>query len=724
MRSSIAMATFLALAAGTVGAGALDAVPSMVGSDTLKNLTQQVLNNCTALHTLSDPIVYDGTGSGNGENALKVISAASKQLIAPMSRSLGSAVCTGGPTADQRAGAEGLVIALDGLAIIGNGANVGSEGIDFPGTPKNPANQWRTVLRLIYTGMDIAAGNNIFLRDCNSDARKAIVNNWDNVFRGTVTACTDSHPSVPGTGAGAYDAANSIVEPGVRHAFRRDDESGTTDVFLGQLGLSGIDFAIAAPAGSNTVQTAVYRALARSPFCNNKRPEDKWQPNTLPANPTLGFFASQIPEMTNVGVPTGAGTGLGYATQARGSANAKNMAPYLNEYSDQDPIRRKCVGRGSNANAALPMEQVCSADGNLGVVLPISVPAELTVAETYPTLACEPGKGFKFGPGLLRPDGTPVRCPNGDVAQDSKCLLPVRTDASQPNGLAFDCINPPGNVPGATIDNSGDPTKFTDAPLTDGRTDIDGRAYNLILRRADGTIRLVNRPDPSRLGVIATPVAGAFYRIHSTRSLLLPPAHASSTCATQNDSTDQIGCLTVASPCSIGYAGNGGVTNNPGAVAALVNGIQLNKSTVQALVLGGETYPIARKLYVNTLQGFDALRNSDATVAGTDAEEELTKCYATLPFSTINVEVPSIGFFKLPPSPGQTQEKPLCEDFNGTSVCGDAANTDACVGNEALANSIPTSLCNNGLLDGDETAPDVCPAARPICDATTHHCRN
>jgi hypothetical protein len=81
MRSSIAIATFMALGAGTVGAGALDAVPAMVGSDTLKNLTIQVLNNCTALHTLGDPIHYDGTGSGAGENALKVISAASTQLI-------------------------------------------------------------------------------------------------------------------------------------------------------------------------------------------------------------------------------------------------------------------------------------------------------------------------------------------------------------------------------------------------------------------------------------------------------------------------------------------------------------------------------------------------------------------------------------------------------------------------------------------------------------------
>jgi ABC-type phosphate transport system substrate-binding protein len=709
-----------------VGAGALDAVPAMVGSDTLKNLTQQVLNNCTALQTLSNPIKYDGTGSGAGENALKVI-AGGTQLIAPMSRALGSGICTGGPTAAQRAGAEGMIVALDGLAIVANTANAGVEGIDYPGNAQDPANQWRTVLRLVYTGMDVGIGNNVFLRDCNSSNRMNIVNNWDNVFHGTVTTCTDSHPSVPGAGAAGYDQSNAIVEPGIRHAFRRDDESGTTDVFLGQLSLAGVNFAQGAPSGSNTVQTAVYRALAGSPFCNNKRPEDKWAPVTMPANATFGYNASQIPEMTNVGVPTGAGTGLGFSTQLKGSANAKNMAPYVTEYMDQDPIRRKCVGRGSNAAANLPFEQVCGADGTLGLVLPITIPAELTNAERYPSLPCEPGKGFFFGPALTRPTTDPMRCPNGDATQDSQCLLPVRTDLSQPGGIAFDCINPPGNVPQAVFDTDGDGSSFTDSPNTDGRIDVDGRVYNLVLRKPDGTIRTVLRNDPSKVGTFQTPVAAAYYRIHTTRSLGLPPAHTANTCATQDDATDQIGCLTLASPCSIGYAGKGAVTSNPGASSVLVNGIPNNTATVQALVKGGLTYPIARKLYLNTVQGFDILHNSSAAVPGTDAEEELAKCFATLPFNgTINLESPTIGFVKVPPATGATQEKPLCEDFNGSAAtnCADAtANTDACIGNDAISGGvIPSSICDNGLKDGAETGVDICQSGTS-CNATTHHCQ-
>jgi hypothetical protein len=170
----------------------------------------------------------------------------------------------------------------------------------------------------------------------------------------------------------------------------------------------------------------------------------------------------------------------------------------------------------------------------------------------------------------------------------------------------------------------------------------------------------------------------------------------------------------------MGIAGGGAVTNNPGTVAALVNGIEPSTANVQALVTGGTTYPIARKLYLNTIRGFENLLTSSdpSGVAGKDAELDLAECFANLPFSTfgavgatqINVAHPSIGFV---PLPGGASSKALCEDFNGT-VCGDAANTDACENNTGL---IPTSACNNGLRDGDETGVDVCPPARPTCNA-------
>jgi len=721
LKANFALAAVIAVGASAAGVGALDHVPNLYGSPGMADLSLSVLNQCVALHGLGDPIANRGGGSSTGEAVLQLSGASATQLIAPMSRPLGAGIC--GVASANRAGAEGMVVALDAVSIVVNSSNAGPEGIDYAGTAGNASNQWRTVLRQIYAGMPDAAGGNLFARDCNSAARQAIVNNWDNVFHGTVTACADSHPSVPGTGVNGYDQNNAIVEPGVRHAFRREDESGTTDVFLAQLALPAINFAQPAPSGATTVQAAVYRALAGSPFCNNKRPEDKWQPVTLAANATLGWNQSQIPELTPVGVPSGAGTGLGYAMYAKGSTNPKNMSPFFDEYTDQDPIRRKCVGRGSNANANLPMEQVCSADGALGVVLPIVVPSGLTAAEAYPTLPCEPGKGFVFGPALIRPAGEPLRCPNGDISQDFQCLLPVRSDATQPGGVAFDCINPPSNTPQFVIDQDGNGSQYADAPNTDGRTDVDGRAYNLVLRKPDGSIRQVSRPDPFKPGLTTTAVAAAYYRIHTTRSLLLPPNHATSVCGANTDSSDQIGCLAQASPCSIGFAGRRSVTNNSGTVAALVNGIANTKANIQALLLGGNAYPLASKLYLNTLRGFEQLHDSDASTPGTDAEEELTKCFATLPFNgAINVESTALGLTKLPAMNGAATEKPLCEDFDGQALCGDSTNTDACVGNETIAggaipgSSAAPSQCSGGgtVNDGNSCTADSCNAAGAV----------
>jgi hypothetical protein len=698
----------------------LDSVPAMTGSDTLKNLTVSVIDACTDLKTYptdndpvkagAQPIVYNGTGSSNGENAMKP--AASTQWVAPMSRPMGTGICN---SVAPRAGAEGIVMALDAVSIVMAQSVVGAEGIDYPGTAGNPANNWRTVLREVYTGMG-ATGTNLYARDCNSAARRSLVDNWDNLFHGsTGTTCADSNP----------DAGAANVEPGLRHAFRRDEESGTTDVFLGQLSLPTVNFQQTAiggsaiiPTGSNATQTVVYRALASSPFCNIRRPEDK--------NAPVNKSGSVIPPMYQVGLPAGAGgpalvgsQGLVPYDPALGD-NARFLAPYMPEMQDQDPIRRKCFGPkvslADSPNA--PREEVCSADGSLGVVLPINPPPALTTAERYPVLPCEETRDFEFGPAATRPTGDALRCPNGDAPQDGQCLLPTRTAGA---GFAFDCLNTGLLVPAAIFDTDGNGSEFGDAPNTDGRADIDGRVYNLILRNAAGVVRTIARPNPVALGTMSLPLVGSFYRLHSSRSGLAAPNHTQ-VCATQDDATDQIGCLAQKNLCSIGFAGGGAVSSNPGTVAAQVNGVAPSTANVQALVSGGTTYPLSRKLYLNTIRGFETLLASDAAVAGKDAELDLSECYANLPFSTfgtvgtaqINVASPAIGFV---PLPGATP-KALCEDFNGTA-CGDATNTDACEGNTGL---IPASACDNGVRDGDEVGVDVCPPARPTCNTTSHHC--
>lgn len=726
MRKTIALGTFAALAAGSAGAGALDSVPSMKGSDTLKDITTTIVANCTALPGYPtdnssapgvQPIVYDGTGSGNGENEMKKAVASQTQLIAPMSRALGTGICDS--TAD-RTGAEGVVFALDGLSVVFGKvfASAYTDGIQYttsagatPATPGVTTNVWRTVLREVYTGMG-ASGSNIYNRNCNSASRKAIIDNWDNLFAGADpgNVCLDSNPDA------------SATEKGLRHAFRRTEESGTTDVFLAQLSLPAVNFMQTGlssntgiiPSGASAVQQNIYRGLANSPFCNVSRPEDDYNPVSMLVN----GVPSYIPPMYQVGTPTGAGAGNGFAPyDASLGANARFLSPFMPEMQDQDPVRRKCIGPKSKVSQTpgVPREEVCGADGTLGIVLAIDPPPSITTAQRYPTQACDDGIDFQDGPAPTRPTGDAVRCPNGDAPLDGKCPLPVRAEPSAPGGVAFDCLNHGLNVPAAFNDQDGTGADYPDAPLTDAAQNADGRAYNQILRAVDGTIRLVKRPNPMAIGTMDVPVTGAYYRIHSSRSGLVSPAHTR-TCSTQDDATDQIGCLVQLNPCSLGYAGGGAVSNNQGptdaekTIAAPVNGVAVSNTSVQALIVGGTQYPIARKLYVNSLRGFDVLAGSDNTAAGKDAEFDLAACFSNLPFSTaaafgtaVNVASP-FGFVPMPAPTTGGNPRALCEDANLTTLCAAASNADACVGNPA---GIPSSSCSNGYRDGVETGVDT-----------------
>jgi hypothetical protein len=180
MRSTIAMAAFAALAAGAVGVSALDSNPHMVGSDTLKKLTTAILSKCTTEAataglpgTSCGGLTYDGTGSGAGQSALL----AGTQSVAPMSRALNTGICSNA----GRTTAEGIVVALDGVSIVGDGTNAGSVACNGDTTTSNdPAhglaiaagsNGWRDVLRMVYAGMPSGTSTDPLARDCNSAAR-------------------------------------------------------------------------------------------------------------------------------------------------------------------------------------------------------------------------------------------------------------------------------------------------------------------------------------------------------------------------------------------------------------------------------------------------------------------------------------------------------------------------------------------------------------------------
>jgi len=232
MRTTIAIATFLAVGAGAAGVSALD----LKGSDTLKELSQDLFGNNAPFaqdcggtgNTPAGTINYIGTGSGNGQSG--VLGTVPSQQIAPMSRGFNSGICT----APDVTHAEGVVFALDGLSVlanVGNFSNTACNGtvsascvqdattglalsktISLPGGGSYTFTDWRDVLRVLYAGMSTPADTNLADRNCASAVRQALAANWSLLFQGT---CPSGN-----------------CPAGIKHAFRRNEESGTTDVFV------------------------------------------------------------------------------------------------------------------------------------------------------------------------------------------------------------------------------------------------------------------------------------------------------------------------------------------------------------------------------------------------------------------------------------------------------------------------------------------------------------
>src|SRR5262245_56435338 len=129
MKRSLIGATLAVAFAGAVGAGATTV--NLKGSDTLFDLTNAVYAACQGPGGTPGPLPgpYFGSGSGNGQNAMATAQvnpdggAPSGQQVAPMSRFLNASsgansTCTGVGAAPTQS--EGLVIALDGLSVVGS----------------------------------------------------------------------------------------------------------------------------------------------------------------------------------------------------------------------------------------------------------------------------------------------------------------------------------------------------------------------------------------------------------------------------------------------------------------------------------------------------------------------------------------------------------------------------------------------------------------------------
>jgi ABC-type phosphate transport system substrate-binding protein len=235
----IALAAFGIGASGSGSTAAAQALP-VYGSDTLFDVTTKAINDCVAAGALpANSLSYKGTGSSQGGKAMNGGDAAAvppfpaqNQQIAPQSRFLSSAECS---FFSSNAG-QGTNIGLDALAVVADNSAPANTCNDVRYTGSSSGftfDDWRDVLRLVYTGQTAkvtadpcspadpartpAAPGNIAGGRCDSPLRQALLASWGELFEG---GCT-----------------NGKCPNGLRHAFRRDDVSGTTDTFLTLLGL-------------------------------------------------------------------------------------------------------------------------------------------------------------------------------------------------------------------------------------------------------------------------------------------------------------------------------------------------------------------------------------------------------------------------------------------------------------------------------------------------------
>jgi len=657
MRTMIVGATVLLVGAGAPmawGATPPDTNGNNIalqGSDTLEEVTKAILATCTG--ATSAGITYLGGGSGTGETAMSTTPPTQKE--APMSRffNQSAAVCAFSSTM------EGLVIGLDGLAVVGSQVNAGSRcggalakdsSVSFtvsgscPGCDTGTSTYtvgngnggfagWKDVLKLVYTGLDHTTSTT---PDCASPTRKALVANYGKLFQ---TGCT-----------------SGTCPQGLKHAWRRGDASGTTDVFLAALG-------------------SPLKGLASAQIANGK-PAKNWFCNATPLN-----TVNPPPFLNSDGTLNSGTTSTG---QSFGGAS---------DYLDGDPIRISCDTTLSDDDGNLVSgDNVCNyggagalgTPGTLGLVLPVEVPTNLDANALYNIPACTAGKFGLAPPRLLSPGPLPnyitpcpggatsCPCPNGGKLVGTSCWQPYQDLGG--GARNYNCLNQQQYVQGA---------------VKNGTTD--GRTYNLFAKNSNGTYALdgFNVPeDPSSFAsgddtdLTQRYITGAFYRIHMAN---VSTGSTGTTCQ-KADSTAQIGCLTQADPCTIGYAGREADTVNANVVALTVNGIADSAANIAKLLgpTDPTTYPLSRKLFFNTLQGFQNLQGGELALA---------RCFGNSGSSSANTGtngvIKSKGFIPM--------DDPTVIPFNasGKVSCQSAANsicTAGATGDNGSCANIPAGL--------------------------------
>jgi hypothetical protein len=703
VKTSITIATFLVLSAGAASAGAI--VNPYQGSDTLFNVTTDAINKAAFSNAAANP--YVGGGSGNGQTAM-LNSASTNQVTAPMSKMLTNGICSATVNVTN---ASGIVIGLDAVDVMAGSATScpapiasGSEGgvCNF--------STWKDVLKIIYGGEANPNDSAHFL--CNGSCRTFLVANWSNIFgaNNPVAGCNDATHTASGHTGGM-----------LWHAFRRDEASGTSDVFSSIIGI----------APSTSVSSV--NGFGVSPYCNAMN----WDATSANANCTGGTTKQFLgPGGVDVGdgihrQPPPGVWGTTPQQPVPAADAAWDVLP--TSYQDNDPIRRPCLGLTlGNLNRAA--EDVCNLDGNLGLVL--AVPTTDYIAKAppagdgllqYPTglngttfAGCN-GNSFQVAaPGVLT---CPVKtgaaggrthggqCPDGDSKLFGGACLAKAANAGLNNATGTQCLASPSQIP--TIHASSTVT-------------TDGRVQNMFMFNGQNQGAYIQQIIPTATGTISLDSVQGIGRIHTAS--VVPGSPTPVTPCQMSDATDEIGCIVQADPCSIGFAGDGakswgqrhvGSTVASNNCALNIDGVAPGQATVQLLGKQGE-YELARKLYLNTVAGFTAVQgfatDPDQFTLATDEgnAEFITPIIIADGFFNVGQQSPSGQDSVLAATDPTNAGKPFCEDFNQNLLCGatlDPTNDNACGRNPAGIPADPSTdptvaststVCGNGKIDAYE----------------------
>lgn len=667
MKKTTIIATALSLAATATAVGAAPEA-GMHGSDTLEHMTKSIITVCEAAGRLTTgQLVYAGGGSSLGAKDMANLT----QDIAPMSRWLKSSdFCRS--RGELAPTAEGRVVGLDGIAVMTDMDGTTECAGDFveyrPSmcfgvydgnddgqvtcragecTGSGASTQycfqdWKDALRIIYSGMTKSAGSSIANQDCNSDVRHSLANNWSAMFEGTETCV-------------------SAACQRLQRVFRRGDLSGTTDTFLSLLDL---------PSFRSGDQKAV------KPFCNGSDTEDldpvrvrcanNEQVCTLQNNaPRMVCTVGASPDVCALGENNGtcvdddgAGPAPGRCREVctadaqcgpngfcDAAAGICKVLPCADQVATVGMVAPSGAARGPDR---LGRRTGCWGLGLLQAVVVPEYPTNPEPASTiYPTTSCVSGR-FKLKPAIqaiIPPTNFLFECPYcSDITQPGRCniagqcLIPTTSQAS---GDLPSCLNGRTSVP-------------TFCPT------CDGRAWNLWTWKATGVVAgrsdllqdgagrfqaaLTQEGDDCEAGE-----AGCTPRNHKmsgwpsgTGSTLAPrPANyriasgaqgsGNAVCNSQISSTLLIGCVVGSLDCSIGYAGREAGNPSPRVDGAQWVGLigsdgstitEPTAPAIEALINGGNRYQLARKLYLNTLVGFENL-TTGSTATNPDRGEEL-----------------------------------------------------------------------------------------------------